>query len=109
MGSAREVIESPFEQGASEAKAYKIPAVPTSWGNPEYTNHDGKLYEELADGTFTDVTGTNVTGSQTSSTAAVSTGRIHSLTIGKWYRYEGEMDNDEGDTVDFYFRIFCKR
>lgn len=107
--NAREVLESPVDQGAEERIAYKV-TIPASWGTNPFTDHQGKLYSfDPVTNTYTDVSGTLMTGAQTSSGAVITTPLVISLIEGTTYRYEGRFDTTEGNQEEFYFWIKATR
>lgn len=105
--SKREVKESPFEQGVDETIAYKI-TVPTSWGTATLSSLSSKLYQD-PDGVNTDVTATKMTGTTTASGQVITTPAISGLADGEVYRLETKFTSSEGDILECYAIIMCKR
>lgn len=80
--SVREIIESPWEQGSEEVRAYTLTTTP--WGGSPSTPVV-KLYT-LAD--LTDVSATNLSGSASIAGDVITTPAVVSLTAGVRYRLE---------------------
>lgn len=97
--SIREVIESPWEQGADEVRDYVLDTTP--WGGSP-SAPAVKLYDEGYD----DVTATKLTGSASVNGNTIVTPFVTGLGAGRTYRLEIKFVVD-GRTEEAYGHIVC--
>lgn len=103
--SKRECIESPLEQSPDESIAYGITATP--WASAP-TNLVVVVWDVTDGNAPIDVTSTTTEGSQAVAGALLTTKRIHSLTVGSQYRVDVLFDDEDGNTLECFFRVFCR-
>lgn len=99
--SAREIRESPWEQGADEARDYVLDTSP--WGGSP-----ANPVVSLFDGAGEDVTEAHVTGETTVNGDTLVTGVIADLVAGEEYRLEFLFEH-HGRTEEAWGRIICTR
>lgn len=97
--SVREFVESPWEQGADEARDYVLDTGP--WGGSPATPVV-KLYDDGYD----DVSATKLTGAASVSGDNITTPVVAGLQAGRTYRLEIRFVV-EGRTEEAYGQIVC--
>ena len=107
MASIREIKEGRQEQGTEEEITYTL-TVASTWGTPTGTptvtvySFDGT--------TFTDVTSTVIpSGSASVASQVITLPEIKSMTANTTYRVEMKFSTSEGNVMEAYAWIDCKR
>jgi len=105
--SVREILEGRQEQGTEEEITYTL-TVPATWGTPTGTptvkaySYDGT--------TYTDVTSTVIpAGSASVASQVITLPEIKSMTADVTYRIEIKFTTSEGNIMEAYGWIDCKR
>jgi hypothetical protein len=100
--SKREIVESPWEQGAEESIAYRLPTTP--WGGSP-SSPVVKLYEGE---NLTDVSATKLSGAASITGDFIDTPFVQSLTAVLIYRLEIKFMTG-GRTEEAWGEIYCRR
>ena len=107
MASVREILEGLQEQGTEEEITYTL-TVPTTWGTPTGTP-TVKAYS-FVNSTYTDVTSTVIpAGSASVTNQVITLPEIKSLTAETLYRIEVKFSTSEGNIMEPYGWIDCRR
>jgi len=105
MSSKRECQESPVEQSPDESLAYGVTTTP--WGSGP-TSVSVVVWDVTDGNSPSDVTGSVTTGSQSVAGDVITTKRIQSLTVGNQYRVDIEFTDEDSNTHECYFIIYCR-